>query len=407
MIISGYDIGPLASAALYMAGGYTPSYSNSFKVNMMENKQLGKSGINDAELNATSTDAYSASQTAHSLRAECSPSSIEDKSRIGIKTGSNDRNMAYKNGISSSRLIKCFDFDILQITQSQSSSSSSSSRGEYKRIRGEGLVSGRTGVMKVSVPIECTPYVQANAPPPSSIIITPLGAATAATRAEAAYVEDDDYSDDETLYLDTPQGVFVYLSDHRGDQETEGEAGQNNQIDKSRKKATEAKMKGSDDDDDEDEDEDDEDIEDNWRDRGSEDEEEKGEEQEEEEESCKVTEYSQRGSEPTRNNGLGKTNKKGKMLYNKDFRISIPSLGSMLKLVTPSIDDIYIGRLVVKISRCAISASFAFSIVRVNAALLKFITTMILLTYHRIGCISYAAVRYMNIRIYMRYPIDS
>ena len=372
MIISGYDIGPLASAALHMAGAYTPSYSNSFKVHMMTNTQLGKNGVNNAKLTAASTDSYCAPKNAHSLRAESFPSSIKNKGRIGMRTGSSDRNV---KEISSLRKIKCFDFDILQIikshsssssrtrTSSSSSSSSSSSRGECQRIKGEGLVSDRTDVFEASVPIECISHLQANSLPSSSDIITSMGAATAVIKSEVANVEDDDYSGYEALYLDTPQGVFVYLHDHQGDRETGAEADENSKIDGSRKKAGKAEVNGSVDDEDEDKDDDEDeyegDIENNWRDQGSVEEEEE-EEGDEEEENGKVSEFGRRENALGNNNGLDRTSKKRKSLRDGDAHTFTPTQGSMLKLLTSSIDGICIGRL-----RCfcpALSESFTPSV---------------------------------------------
>ena len=372
MIISGYDIGPLASAALHMAGAYTPSYSNSFKVHMMTNTQLGKNGVNNAKLTAASTDSYCAPKNAHSLRAESFPSSIKDKGRIGMRTGSSDRNM---KDINSLRKIKCFDFDILQIikshsssssrtrTSSGSSSSSSSSRRECQRIKVDVLVSDRTRVLEASVPIGCITHLQANSLPSSGDIITSMGAATAAIKAEVAHVEDDDYSGDEALYLDTPQGVFVYLHDHQGDRETGAEADENSKIEGSRKKAGKAEVNGSVDDEDEDKDDDEDeyegDIEDNWRDQGSVEEEEE-EEGDEEEENGKVSEFGRRENDLGNNNGLDRTSKKRKSLRDGDVHTFTPTQGSMLKLLTSSIDGICIGRL-----RCfcpALSESFTPSV---------------------------------------------
>ena len=159
-------------------------------------------------------------------------------------------------------------------------------------------------------------------------------------------VEDDDYSGDEALYLDTPEGVFVYLHDHQGDRETGAEADENSKIDGSRKKAGKAEVNGSVDDEDEDKDddevEDDGDIEDSWRDRGSVEEE---EEEEVEEENGKVSEYGRRENDLENNNGVHRTSKKRKLLRDGDVHTFTPTQGSMLKLLTTSIDGICIGRL--------------------------------------------------------------
>ena len=94
MIISGYDIGPLAAAAVQMAG-YTPSFSNSFS--------------NSFKLNVATPGQY---QSQYNSVGYAPQGSIgrENKEISQMNSRSNQR-------ISGLQLVKCCEFDIVRITR--------------------------------------------------------------------------------------------------------------------------------------------------------------------------------------------------------------------------------------------------------------------------------------------------
>ena len=297
MIISGYDIGPLAAAAVQMAG-YTPSFSNSFS--------------NSFKLNVTAPGQY-----------QSQSNSLESTSQGG--TGrDNKETLSQMNSRSNARisglqLVKCCDFDIVCITRIKASRHSMKTTG-----------SGGSAFLHAT-PVVHNTDSSAGAAAGAVVIITPT-AVTGAAAAAVAVISSDG-SGVEFLCFDTDQGVFAYFVDSNISREDSSDP----DLDLGRDED------GVDEDEEVDEVEELEEEDDNWRDRES-------ESENEEEDNFDEGEQKNFPGNNFDKNGSHRTNKtevkrKGLKDGDKFLTPKIPTPGSMLKLLTPTVDGISLGKL--------------------------------------------------------------
>lgn len=354
MIVSGYDIGPFASAAVHIAGGgYTPSFSNSFKAHMKEPAHMGMTmgmgmsmgmgmGASRGSNVGINTGSRSLHTTPHGDIHYHNAASF-DTGKIKNMTGNRNSQKIPRDEISGVRLIKCFEFDIMRVTRSHRSSNCCRSGNRGERRRKNLLYEGQEK-MEEFVPIGRNRHFGADSLPSSTVIITPARAVGVATLTDMGHDgnadgdNDDDDSDDDVICLDTPQGVFLYSPNfhcNEGNQ-LENENKRRNDCVKEREEEGDGDSDGEDDE------------QDNWRDRDSEEEGEEGEEEDRgeqvEEEEVEVIKSGRGGSAFDARDGPNGTKKSGEKVIIDDLKTSIPVLGSMLKLLTPSTDGISIGR---------------------------------------------------------------
>ena len=317
MIVSGYDIGSLASAAIHIAG-YTPSFSNSFKV-------LGDRSHGNAHPAPSSypTGVSNVSSSSHSDSNNTTGTAVKTKNTVR-------ENMrgSMKADISGLRIVKCCESDIIGICRMESSSGSS----------------------------------------PSIRTTTATAEAEEGDKARA-----DDSASISLLCLDTEEGVFAYFPDDfpalEGDPEgqrgTHGDTDREKEIEKEEKDKDEEKGRRDRDNEDEEESEEEED---NWRDRESEVEEDEEEDDEDDQSSSEDNEkdgHRRSGTmDRTGDRAMDRTRDKvsGNRSDTKRDRASrrsdrgseadnvlTPALGSLFKLVTPTPHGLSIGECVIPV----------------------------------------------------------